>query len=68
MTDRVVGLELGADDYVVKPFVVGEVIAGIRALLRRGRGGTSGSDTLVAQSLRIDAGAESVARGAGARR
>ena len=57
VTDRVVGLELGADDYVVKPFVVGEVIARIRAVLRRGRGGTSGSDTLVAQSLRIDVGA-----------
>ena len=35
VTDRVVGLELGADDYVVKPFAVGEVIARIRAVLRR---------------------------------
>jgi two-component system, OmpR family, response regulator RegX3 len=34
-TDRVVGLELGADDYVVKPFSVAEVIARIRAVLRR---------------------------------
>jgi DNA-binding response OmpR family regulator len=57
VTDRVVGLELGADDYVVKPFAVGEVIARIRAVLRRGRVDTSGSDTLVAQSLRIDIGA-----------
>jgi DNA-binding response OmpR family regulator len=37
VTDRVVGLELGADDYVVKPFATGEVIARIRAVLRRGR-------------------------------
>jgi two-component system, OmpR family, response regulator RegX3 len=38
--DRVVGLELGADDYVVKPFLSAEVIARIRAVLRRaGRGG-----------------------------
>jgi DNA-binding response OmpR family regulator len=38
--DRVVGLELGADDYVVKPFSSAEVIARIRAILRRsGRGG-----------------------------
>ena len=38
--DRVVGLELGADDYVVKPFSSAEVIARIRAVLRRaGRGG-----------------------------
>ena len=57
VTDRVVGLELGADDYVVKPFAVGEVIARIRAVLRRGRVDTCGSDTLVAQSLRIDVGA-----------
>jgi two-component system response regulator RegX3 len=34
-TDRVVGLELGADDYVVKPFSAVEVIARIRAVLRR---------------------------------
>ena len=36
-TDRIVGLELGADDYVVKPFSGGEVIARIRAVLRRAR-------------------------------
>ena len=34
-TDRIVGLELGADDYVVKPFSGAEVIARIRAILRR---------------------------------
>ena len=37
-TDRVIGLELGADDYVVKPFSSGEVISRIRAVLRRARG------------------------------
>jgi DNA-binding response OmpR family regulator/HPt (histidine-containing phosphotransfer) domain-containing protein len=35
--DRVMGLEMGADDYIVKPFVVAELIARIRALMRRGR-------------------------------
>ena len=35
VTDRVVGLELGADDYVVKPFAIAEVVARIRAVLRR---------------------------------
>src|SRR3954468_7606859 len=35
--DRIVGLEIGADDYVVKPFSGGEVIARIRAVLRRAR-------------------------------
>src|SRR5665213_824249 len=34
-TDKIVGLELGADDYVVKPFATDEVIARIRAVLRR---------------------------------
>jgi DNA-binding response OmpR family regulator len=57
VTDRVVGLELGADDYIVKPFATGEVVARIRAVLRRGRereGGGSGA--VVVQDLRIDAG------------
>ena len=35
--DRVAGLDLGADDYLVKPFAPGELLARIRALLRRGR-------------------------------
>jgi phosphate regulon transcriptional regulator PhoB len=37
--DRVVGLELGADDYVVKPFSPKELVARVRAVLRRARGG-----------------------------
>ena len=36
-TDRVVGLELGADDYVAKPFSPRELLARLRAVLRRGR-------------------------------
>jgi DNA-binding response OmpR family regulator len=35
--DRIVGLDSGADDYVIKPFAFGELLARIRALLRRGR-------------------------------
>ena len=35
--DRVAGLECGADDYLIKPFAFGELLARIRALLRRGR-------------------------------
>lgn len=41
--DRVVGLEVGADDYVTKPFSVRELIARIRALLRRSAGQTNNS-------------------------
>jgi DNA-binding response OmpR family regulator len=56
VTDRVVGLELGADDYVVKPFAIGEVIARIRAVLRRGRGREAELSELRAGGLRIDTG------------
>jgi DNA-binding response OmpR family regulator len=57
VTERVVGLELGADDYVVKPFAVGEVIARIRAVLRRGRTNASDEGQFIAGELRIDRGA-----------
>jgi two-component system response regulator ResD len=54
--DRVVGLELGADDYVTKPFSPREVVARIRAVLRRGErvNGGRGDRVLVAGSLEID--------------
>jgi two-component system, OmpR family, response regulator RegX3 len=45
--DRIVGLELGADDYVVKPFSVGELVARIRAIQRRGRGASARSPIVV---------------------
>lgn len=38
-TDKIVGLELGADDYVTKPFNSREVVARVRAILRRTKGG-----------------------------
>ncbi|MGA1279543.1 MAG: winged helix-turn-helix domain-containing protein, partial [Candidatus Nanopelagicaceae bacterium] len=41
--DKVVGLELGADDYVTKPYSKSELVARIRAVLRRGANGLSGS-------------------------
>jgi two-component system response regulator RegX3 len=52
-TDRVVGLELGADDYVVKPFSGAEVIARIRAVLRRTGGVGSSSTTGGGQPLEV---------------
>ena len=57
--DRVVGLELGADDYVVKPFGFRELLARIRAVLRRTQRGTS-DVRLVAGSLEIDVRARRV--------
>jgi len=49
--DRVVGLELGADDYIAKPFHVREVLARVRAVLRRNDGANSGSETAAAAGL-----------------
>lgn len=54
LTDRVVGLELGADDYIVKPFATAEVVARIRAVLRRGRAEPADPEQLSARDLRID--------------
>ena len=44
-TDRIVGLELGADDYLPKPFSPRELVARIRAILRRSQGKLTGTDT-----------------------
>jgi len=44
--DRVLGLDLGADDYVAKPFSVGELMARVRALLRRSQLRPDGADAL----------------------
>ncbi len=52
--DRVVGLELGADDYVVKPFSPRELVARIRAVLRRFEGEGAGVERIVVGALEID--------------
>jgi two-component system response regulator RegX3 len=62
LTDRVVGLELGADDYVVKPFSVAEVVARIRAVLRRVRPDASDAEPLSIGELRVDLPARRVWR------
>jgi DNA-binding response OmpR family regulator len=51
-TDRIVGLELGADDYVVKPFSPRELVARVKAVLRR-LGGEVATETLRAADLVI---------------
>src|ERR687892_155070 len=55
-TDRIVGLELGADDYIVKPFSAREVSARIRAVLRRSGDGAPAprEGALEVGSLRLD--------------
>ena len=51
--DRILGLELGADDYIVKPFSPKEVVARVRAVLRRA-GARDGAATIVSGRLVID--------------
>lgn len=55
-TDRVIGLELGADDYIPKPFSPREVVARIKAILRRSRPGAREPETAVLtyRELRLD--------------
>jgi two-component system alkaline phosphatase synthesis response regulator PhoP len=53
-TDRLVGLELGADDYVIKPFSPRELVARVRAVLRRAEGTGTYSPTIRAGDLTID--------------
>ncbi len=54
--DRVLGLELGADDYVTKPFSLRELLARVKAVLRRseGKAGAAEDAVLMLGSLRID--------------
>ena len=52
--DRVKGLELGADDYLVKPFAFSELLARVRALLKRGKMSSPTSDALSLADLEID--------------
>jgi two-component system copper resistance phosphate regulon response regulator CusR len=59
--DRVLGLDLGADDYLVKPFALPELLARIRALLRRGR--PTETLRLTAADLELDLVSRRVARG-----
>jgi DNA-binding response OmpR family regulator len=62
--DKVVGLELGADDYITKPFDTKELLARIKAILRRfgRREGKGAEETLVIGPLELDLSAYSVSR------
>ena len=53
-SDRIVGLELGADDYLVKPFSPKELVARVRAVLRRTSGATAGAEVLRAADVEVD--------------
>ena len=59
-SDKVLGLELGADDYVTKPFSMRELVARIRALLRRVDKGPAQAEILRVGDVTLDRGARSV--------
>jgi DNA-binding response OmpR family regulator len=52
--DRILGLELGADDYLVKPFSPRELVARVRAILRRTREGPAPQDVIALGDLEVD--------------
>ncbi len=52
--DRLIGLELGADDYIVKPFSPRELVARVRAVLRRWDGARAGTDVVRVGDLTLD--------------
>lgn len=60
VSDRVDGLDAGADDYMVKPFALEELLARIRALLRRSAGEVT--DVLRAEGITMDLGSRTVSR------
>jgi DNA-binding response OmpR family regulator len=64
-TDRIVGLEIGADDYVVKPFSPKELVARVRAVFRRLDGGRTGDDegVLALGPVEVDRGRHVVRSG-----
>ncbi|MDL2317469.1 response regulator transcription factor [Eubacteriales bacterium OttesenSCG-928-A19] len=63
ITDKVMGLDMGADDYMTKPFAIEELLARIRALLKRRASGPKPSPKLTAGRLSMDTGARSVSFG-----
>jgi two-component system, OmpR family, alkaline phosphatase synthesis response regulator PhoP len=61
--DKIVGLELGADDYITKPFNPREVVARVRAVLRRAGGGSAPAPMLQVGSLRMEVARHQVSLG-----
>jgi two-component system, OmpR family, response regulator MprA len=63
VSDRVAGLDAGADDYLIKPFALAELLARLRAVLRRGLPEVDGNGCLAFSDLELDLAAYEVRRG-----
>lgn len=61
-SDKITALDAGADDYLVKPFGTGELLARVRAMLRRASGPAEGSAALEFGDIRVDLSLRTVAR------
>jgi two-component system KDP operon response regulator KdpE len=61
--DKIEALDAGADDYLTKPFGVGELLARVRAALRRGASGTAGDSVVEFGSVRVDLANRVITRG-----
>lgn len=62
-TDKVIGLELGADDYITKPFGMRELLARVRAVLRRTNEGAAPAEVLRVANIVLDKGSRQVTVG-----
>jgi two-component system KDP operon response regulator KdpE len=62
--EKIASLDLGADDYVEKPFAIGELLARVRVALRHARGGVEPAPVIVADGLTLDFDKRLVSRGA----